>query len=531
MKQKLFLIVIVLLAFFLRIYQVGSIPPALSWDEVSIGYNAYSILKIGRDEHGRVMPVDTFVGYGDYKPPILVYLTAPTVAVFGLNEFAVRLPSVIFGTLTVLLTYFLVLALFPQSILLSLLSCLLLALAPWHIQLSRGGFEANIATFFIVLGVYLVLKARKDARFLVVCWLPFAAGVYTFNSSRYVGPLLCAGFFLYLLPVIRKQWKRAVAGIFLTLLCLAPIIPHMVSPEARLRFAEVNIFSDVSIVQKANERMAADTSVLGKIFHNRRVGYAREYLLHYVDHFEPWFLFIRGDGNPKFSIQDVGQLYLIEFPFLILGIFWMFRKDKGAAWLLVFWLLISIVPAAVARETPHALRIENSLPVWQLFIAYGIFQFIRGKKHTRLLSLALVVLLYAGNVSFYLHNYYSHYQTEYSGEWQYGYREAVRVARDNKDKYKKIVITETIGRPYMYTLFYEQYDPRAYLEQKKSWFDAAGFYHVSGFGPYEFVKEGVGTYEPNVLYILAPKDIPETAKIVETIKALNGKPVLVAFEL
>src|SRR3990167_8100088 len=113
-KTTLLLACIVGLAFFLRIYKVTQIPPALSWDEVSIGYNAYSILKTGRDEHGRYMPVDAFVAYGDYKPVLPVYLTVPFIALFGLNELAVRLPSALAGTLTVLLTYFLVLELFGK---------------------------------------------------------------------------------------------------------------------------------------------------------------------------------------------------------------------------------------------------------------------------------------------------------------------------------------------------------------------------------------------------------------------------------
>ena len=115
MKKVTFILAcIVGLALFLRIYKVTQIPPSLSWDEVSIGYNAYSILKTGRDEHGKFFPVDAFVAYGDYKPVLPVYLTVPFVALFGLNELAVRLPSVIAGTLTVFLTYFLVLGLFGK---------------------------------------------------------------------------------------------------------------------------------------------------------------------------------------------------------------------------------------------------------------------------------------------------------------------------------------------------------------------------------------------------------------------------------
>jgi 4-amino-4-deoxy-L-arabinose transferase-like glycosyltransferase len=99
---------IVVIAFLLRFIQVSNNPPSLSWDEVSIGYNAYSILKTGMDEHGRFMPLDTFIGYGDYKPPLSIYITIPFFALFGLNELSVRLPSVLFGTGIVALMYFVI---------------------------------------------------------------------------------------------------------------------------------------------------------------------------------------------------------------------------------------------------------------------------------------------------------------------------------------------------------------------------------------------------------------------------------------
>ena len=104
--SRFILFVVVVVAFVLRVYGIGNDPPALSWDEVSIGYNAYSILRTGADEHGRMFPIDAFKAYGDYKPPIPIYLTVPSVFLFGLSEFAVRVPVAIMGTLTVLLSYF-----------------------------------------------------------------------------------------------------------------------------------------------------------------------------------------------------------------------------------------------------------------------------------------------------------------------------------------------------------------------------------------------------------------------------------------
>ena len=85
-RIKIALFLLVLLGLGLRLFRLGSIPPSLHWDEPSWGYNAYSILKTGRDEYGRLMPL-VFKAFGDYKSAIYVYLTTLSVGVFGLNEF------------------------------------------------------------------------------------------------------------------------------------------------------------------------------------------------------------------------------------------------------------------------------------------------------------------------------------------------------------------------------------------------------------------------------------------------------------
>jgi len=55
--SKTLLVVIILLASFLRLYNLANVPPHLTPDEASLGYNAYSILKTGKDEYGKFMPI------------------------------------------------------------------------------------------------------------------------------------------------------------------------------------------------------------------------------------------------------------------------------------------------------------------------------------------------------------------------------------------------------------------------------------------------------------------------------------------
>ncbi|MCX6791893.1 MAG: glycosyltransferase family 39 protein [Candidatus Gottesmanbacteria bacterium] len=533
--KKLLVICIVVFAFLLRTYNVTKVPPSLSWDEVSIGYNAYSILKTGRDEHGKFLPLDAFAAYGDYKPPLSIYITVPFVALFGLSELAVRLPSVIFGTGAVVLLYFVTLELFQKSErkkTIALITSLSVAISPWHINLSRAGFEANIGLFFVVLGVYFALIARKHPRIWLWTWLPFVAGVYTFNSTRFFVPFMGLGLVAYCRKSMMNAKRYVALGAIIAVVALLPILPHLVSKEAQLRFVEVNIFTDLSIVKTANDRIAYDNhSLLSEILDNRRVGYARSFLTHYFDHFTSDFLFIKGDGNPKFSTQDVGELYLIDLPFLLIGAYCMFAYFPGEAMLVSYWLLAAIIPAATARETPHALRILNSLPAWHLFIALGLVMFFYTIiKQRKILITILVCGGYLLSVGYYLHNYYVHYPRLYSNEWQYGYKQALSYVNANGSKYKTIYLSESIGRAYMYTLFYTKYDPGTFQKSKSSYFDAAGFYHVNGFGMYVFADVAPEVLDNSSLYIFPSNQVPTTARVLQTISLLDGEPVLTIFE-
>src|SRR3989344_3496317 len=103
----LLLTIIIVIASVLRLWQLGQVPISPDLDEAALGYNAYSILQTGRDEYGKFLPI-VLRSFDDYKPALYSYLTIPSILIFGLNVFAVRLPSAIFGILTVLATFFLV---------------------------------------------------------------------------------------------------------------------------------------------------------------------------------------------------------------------------------------------------------------------------------------------------------------------------------------------------------------------------------------------------------------------------------------
>ncbi len=542
-KTSVLLFLIVLVAGLLRFYQLGTIPPSLSWDEVAWGYNAYSLGIDGRDEFGNFLPYTSFISFGDYKPPVYAYLTVLPIWLFDLTTFAIRFPSAFFGTLTVLVTYFLVKELFiPKGAKqhstqnhankIALMSALILAVSPWHIMLSRAAFEANVSSFFIVTGVWLFLYSlRKRSWVIVLSIICFVLSMYTFNSARIVAPLLVIILTLGNIKNLLQIKKSVVTAVIVGLILFLPIVTFLVSPQAKLRYAEVNIFSNVSIVKTANQEIANDNNAWwSKIIHNRRVAYSKEFIKHYFDHFNPSFLFIKGDKNPKFSTQDVGQMYLWDLPFIVLGTVLLFRRREGRWWIIPIWLLISIIPSAVAKETPHALRIESSLPTWQILTAYGFVMAMQSVKRYQKAIVGIflgVLLLFVG---YFLHGYYTHYSREYSREWQYGYKEAIAYVQANQNSYDKVYISEKLERGYVYTLLFLKYDPVAFRSEAKIRGDVFGFVHVDSFGKY-FFPDSIKKMpiENNTLYIVGANQVPKNVKVLQKFTLRNGETILVAY--
>ncbi|MBU1127337.1 hypothetical protein KKF11_03250, partial [Patescibacteria group bacterium] len=66
-KEKILLVLILLLAAALRLWGLNHYPVGLNADEAAIGYNAYSLIETGLDEHGNAWPIH-FKSFGDYKP-------------------------------------------------------------------------------------------------------------------------------------------------------------------------------------------------------------------------------------------------------------------------------------------------------------------------------------------------------------------------------------------------------------------------------------------------------------------------------
>ncbi|MBI4099504.1 hypothetical protein HY440_00700 [Candidatus Microgenomates bacterium] len=286
--------------------------------------------------------------------------------------------------------------------------------------------------------------------------------------------------------------------------------------ESRLRFDEVSWANDLAPIELSNSRITTDgDSLLGRLLHNRRVVYSLAFLKHYADTFNSDFLFFKGDVNFRLSVQTVGELYLLDLPFLLAGTFFLIKHRSKTSAVLFAWALLAPVPAAFARETPHALRTLNLLPVPQIIIAVGLAKL--SKLRYPVLICYLLFFIY------YLNSYYFIYPTKYASSWQYGYKQAVQYVAANQFKYDHISVTDLYGRPYIYFLFYQNYSPQKYWQSRDISRDWFGFWTVSGFDKLSFGDSPgkVGRW----LYLRGPGQSPSGAKLLTIVADLSGHPV------
>lgn len=539
-KYKL-LIVIVILASFLRLWQLGVVPPSPDWDEAALGWNAYSILKTGRDEYGTWFPL-SLRSYDDYKPPLYVYLTVPSVAVFGLSVWSVRLPSVVMGVLAVIGTYFLAEELIgltddkEKTRLLKwmpLISSGLLAISPWHIQFSRIAFEANSGVTLNIWAVVLFLRGVRNQKKLWLSSLLFGLAFYAYHSERVFVPLLG----LILLIVFRKEvfrtTKQAVLFFLIGFLTVAPLIPVTFNSTAMMRLQGTSSLADQTGLLKTSvswlEFDQAHHDVIGQIFDNRRLIWAKTVISGYLSHYSFRWLFLTGD-NARHHAPDMGLLYIWELPFLLWGMYAVSKKGGKLSAILWGWFFVAPVAASPTTELPHAIRTLVFLPSFQLFTAFGIVQFsswIRERRKTIQNTLWAVVIIFAFlNFLYYLHMYFNHTNVEYSEFWQYGYKQAVTYASEHKSQYTKIVVSTKLEQPHMFFLFYLKYDPLTYI--KNGGTASGGFAEVKNkFDIYEFrpIHWATERKDGRELYIGTPAEIP-SGTLLDDIHYLDGSDAI-----
>ena len=538
-KVKLFLLIsfIFLIGFFLRFYQLGGIPNSMDWDEVSWGYNAYSVLLTGRDEYGSFLPL-SFKAFGDYKQPVYIYSEILPIKVFGLSSLAVRFPSAVYGALSIILIYPLILELFyhnKKKTMLALVGTGIFAVSPWSIQFSRVAFESTLGVFFVFAGLYLfLLGVRKNSTLaFFISAFSFALSAYAYHSEKFFMPFLI----LLLLIFFRKFFIKRKMFTFLLLVFIFILNSLWILNSTSTARGVSVLFTNQQTQLLENSANAIiyynqRDDKLGTILNNRRIVYANTFLLNYLKHWDPNWLFITGDLE-RHHAPGMGLLYLTSLPFIILGLFVMFRDKYENRYLIAGWFLLAPIASAIAIDAPNAERSLIMLPPFIVWEAIGLVAFCNwcnrssNKQILKKAGLYIVIFIYAFNFLYYVQQYFAHTNLDTEKYWQYGYQQAVEYISKPEFKDKRIIFSSEFEQPYIFYLFYSKYDPSRYIK--------SGGSSVVNNNCFSIDKHFFGNCEkmlqPGDIFITLKEQPPKAQSKLKTIYYSNQKEAVSIYSI
>jgi len=566
-KSLIALFFITLLGALIRVWNIDSVPPSLNWDEVSHGYNAYSILKTGQDEWGKSFPL-IFRAFGDYKLPVYIYLATIPVSIFGLSVFTVRFVSVLAGILAIPGIYLLAKELFtpkrdPQLSSLAtaglyrdlpLLSAFFLAISPWHIFISRPALEANLALTLVIFGGYYLIRFFNHKSTLLPASLFLGLSLHTYNTERIFVPLLLLlSVFIFRSSLLGAKATRLskiknFSAIIIFSLFLILVVFQVLSGEGSARYEKLKILSP-SVVFQIGEayQNSALPPVLAKLIHNRPIFFVTTVAKNYLSYFSPAFFYQTWGSQYQFAIPGQNLLSLPVFLLVIIGLIFIFKNIRQSGrnvQFLLAWLLLSPLAASLTIDPPQALRPNPMIPALVIFAAIGLsyLSTLVPQKVSRLL-LFIIFILAAISSGLYLSKYFSDYKVKYSSSWQYGYEQVIAFIKEHGSEYERIFITKRYGEPHIFYSFYTMLDPKQLQPGDNNIrFSKSDWYWTDRVGNVYFINDwkiptieasrlqlesGESVSTAHSLLITSPDHLPVNASVIKTVNFLDGSPAFI----
>ena len=419
-----------------------------------------------------------------------MYATIPSVALLGLNEFSVRLPTIISALLLVLVIYLLAREVTQQETTARIAS-LLAAITPSLNMLSRHAHESVLMTLFISFAAWCMVRIINQKNNL--WWYSMGAviaasfALYTYHSARI--------FYVVMMPILGYMlWRSHKKTVFVTSLLVAClfIIPFTIAelstPPSRLANLFIGTNTGIAAMQQELAIMSGKSPFSTKLF---VVG--NEIMNRYVSYFSPQYLAYHGDTNVRFGYQSMSPLSLIELVFALVGIYWALRNyQKRGVWILLGILLIAPIPGALTWQEYSVIRTYTLFVPLIVFTAIGIALTVDAMRNKKIMWRYGLLLILLGHVAFTARTW-EYFLIHYPSRalvirtWEAGYSELASFVKQNYHTYDHFYITTDVGQSYMFLLFYLKYPPQKYqAAAQTSEPDEYGYSQVPGFDKFSF---------------------------------------------
>ena len=539
-KINLIFILICVISIFIRFWQLNHFPVGLNWDEISHGYNAYSLIKTNHDQWSKSWPLFNFRAYGDYPTVLNMYLSIPFIYFFGLNEWSIRIVSALCGFGLVVVSYFLGKEIFKNKKY-SYLLMFLTSISPWTFFPSRAVFQSTVAQFFLSLGILLLLKAKDKIKYLPLGTIFISLSTYAYHNTKIIVPIII---FAYLLifyrdlkkPLIKNK-KISLLSIFILTVLIVPQTINSFNKDAQARSRWVFAINPATINQiEVSRNNYQGSPFIAKLKYNKLTTFTAIVIKNFVGFINPQILFFNSTQNYQFNIPQTGVLFPICLPFFYIGIISLVIKlihKNKTSFFLFSWFLVGLIPAIITIGDFPIIRAMTILPLPLIFITQGINTTIStfNNQKTKIIILTSFILVLTIESIFYFRNYFTIYAQNYSQSWQYGYKQVVDYIKENYQNYNQIIVTKKYGEAHEFILFYWPWNPESYQKDPNiNWDFHADWYWVNAFDKFKFIndweiKDQTKNINQKTLLITSPDNYnKESSHLLKTIYFLDNQP-------
>lgn len=445
-----------------RVLCLTRYPCGLNQDEASIGYDAFADLTYGMDRNGYHNPVYS-VAWGSGHSGLYILLLKLAIRCFGLSVFAVRLPNAVFASAALFAFYGFIKQLRGRRTATILL--FLLVINPWHIMMARWGLECNIFPNIFIWGLYFLARAQKQELWYVPTLAVFGLSLYGYGTAYMFVPVflpVCA-ICLMRRGTLHKPMLMASAAVFC--LTAVPIGIFMLVNVCGLPEQDWGFLSFPRLI---DGRYNTTVTVLGGDFFKNCLSNVATLVR---------LLATQRDGLIWNSIPAFGTLYLFSLPLAFGGLYVVLRHRQHP--LRPFVLAMTV--AALVLATLSELNINRANIIYVLLLV-GLAEGVcfvgnrfRYAYHALTAAYAVAFALFAGC-------YCGGYQAQIGTAFFEGFGEAIQQAAHETDG--TIYLTESVNAPYIYVLFYEQTDPRLFLDTVVYENPNSSVRRVASFGRY-----------------------------------------------
>ena len=375
------LIFIVTLSAPLRLYNLNTHPPGLFGDEAADGLDALSIISGDRP---------LFLTENNGREPLHAYLVALSTNLLGRTPAAVRLPSALASTLTILALFLATRAITNTR--LALIASIISGFTVWPIMLGRLATRPALLPLALSITIWLVIEAYKknNNKLWILSGLMLGICVYTYTPIRLliIFPLLCLSALF-----VAQIRRRIILGTTYFFLSFAIIVSPFVIYTANNQEQVLGRTTGVSAIDLNDEPSAIFNTTVSQT----------------IAVFQMFSVPGKGDWNLRHNIPNRPVFDPIITFALLIGLTIAPQKlGKHKLAFILVYSIIALLPSILSEEAPHFGRSSGLLPILFIFPALGVSWIHKSLKQvtTSFISNLISSAIIGGSILITVHDYY-----------------------------------------------------------------------------------------------------------------------------